>query len=55
MLIDIKIKKKSVAVFGQNSRLKIYADPKQFTSIQAFQVHFPKMARYIWLKFCFEY
>ena len=29
MLIDIKMKKKSVAELGHNGRLKIYVDPKK--------------------------
>ena len=29
MLIDIKIKKKSVAELGHNGHLKIYVDPKK--------------------------
>ena len=36
MLIDIKLKKKSVAELGHNGRLKIYIDPKKFTSTQTF-------------------
>ena len=42
MLIDIKIKKKSVAELGQNGRLKIYVDPKKFTLTLAFKSIFPK-------------
>ena len=37
MLIDIKMKKKSVAELGHNGRLKIYGDPKKFTSTLAFK------------------
>ena len=29
MLIDIKMKKKSIAELGHNGRLKIYVDPKK--------------------------
>ena len=43
MLIDIKIKKKSVAELGHNGRLKIYVDPEKITSTLAFEVHFSKM------------
>ena len=37
MLIDIKMKKKSIAEFGHNGRLKIYVDPKKFTSTLVFK------------------
>ena len=36
MLFSIKMKK-SVAELGHNGRLKIYVDPKKFTSIWAFK------------------
>ena len=39
MLIDIKMKKKSIAELG---RLKIYVDPKKFTSTHAFKSISPK-------------
>ena len=37
MLIDIKMKKKSVAKLGHNGHLQIYIDPKKFTSVRAFK------------------
>ena len=42
MLTDIKMKKKSVAELGQNGRLKIYVDPKKFTSTHSFKSFSPK-------------
>ena len=42
MLIDIKMKKKSVPELGHNGRLKIYVDPKKFTSNHAFKSLSPK-------------
>ena len=50
-MVDIKMKKKSVAELGYSCRLKIYVDPKKLRC----PGHFSKMARYIWLKFCLEY
>ena len=44
MLIDIKMKKKSIAEFGHNGCLKIYVDPKNFTSTLAFMSIFPSMS-----------
>ena len=41
MLIAIKMKK-SVAELGHNGCLKIYVDPKKFTSTHAFKSHSPK-------------
>ena len=41
MLIDIEIKK-SVAELFHNGRLKIYVDPKKFTSTRAFKFNSPK-------------
>ena len=41
MLIDIKMKN-SVAELGHNGRLKIYVDPKKFTSKRAFKSISPK-------------
>ena len=41
MLIDIKMKK-SVAELGHNGCLKIYVDPKKFTSTHAFKSISPK-------------
>ena len=52
MLIDIKMK--NIAELGHNGRLKIYVDPKKFTSTHAFK-SISKMAGYIWLKFCMKY
>ena len=37
MVIDIKMKKKSVAELGHNDRLKIYVDPYKNTSTLAFK------------------
>ena len=42
MLIDIKMKKKSVLELGHNGRLKIYFDPKKIMSNQAFKSISPK-------------
>ena len=42
MLIDIKMKKKSIAELGHNGRLKIYIDPKKITSTWAFKYISPK-------------
>ena len=42
MLIDIKMKKKSVAELGHNGYLKIYVDPKKITSTQEFKSLSPK-------------
>ena len=41
MLIDAKMKK-SVAELGHNVRLKIYVDPKKFTSTHIFKSLSPK-------------
>ena len=45
MLIDIKMKKKSVAELGHNGRLKIYIDPKTIYVDPRILVHFSIMAR----------
>ena len=37
MLINLKLKKKSVAELGHNGRLKKYVDPKKFMSTHAFK------------------
>ena len=37
MLINIKLKKKSVAELGHNGCLKIYDDPKKIMSTHAFK------------------
>ena len=42
MLINIKMKKKSVAELGYNGRLKIYLDPKKTTSTLEFKSISPK-------------
>ena len=42
MLIDIKMKKKSIAELGHNGRLKIYVDPKKITRTQALKSISPK-------------
>ena len=41
MLIDIKMKK-CLAELGHNGHLKIYVDPKKFTSIHVFKFISPK-------------
>ena len=42
MLIGIKMKKKSIAELSHNDRLKLYGDPKKFTSTLAFKSISPK-------------
>ena len=42
MLNDIKMKKKTVAELGHNARLKIYVDPKKFTSTLALSTFLQK-------------
>ena len=42
MLIDIKMKKKTIMELGHNGRLKIYVDPKNFTSTHTFKSLSPK-------------
>ena len=37
MMIDIKMKKKSVAKLGHNGRLNVYVDPKKLTLTPAFK------------------
>ena len=46
-MIDMKMKKKSVAELGHNGRLKSYVDPKKFTSTHAFKSLSQKKAKYI--------
>ena len=41
-MIDIKMKKKSIAELGHNCRLKIYVDPKIITLTHAFKCISPK-------------
>ena len=54
MVIDIKMKN-PVAEFGHNGRLKFYVDLKKIYVDPNIEIHFSKIARYMWLKFCFEY
>ena len=42
MLIDIKMKKKSITELGHNGHLKIYIDPKKIMSTRAFKSISPK-------------
>ena len=42
MLIDIKMKKKTVAELGYNGRLNVYVNSKKFTSTLAFKPISPK-------------